>query len=268
MAIVPRPVEGNYDDVLFEFIVASEGDVPRVYSDHRGIPTLGLGYALLVDAPGWPPRETLDADLAAIGIALTPADRSRITAVGQALSRKDVAAARNLVSPWTPGEDSAARNGFSFLITRDQSKSLFALLRPDYEAVLRQKLGADVCDELAGSREMVALFSLAYNSPGLIGPGLTAALRSGARETAWFEIRFRSNRERHHGLQNRRDHEAAFFGLTNATTTLGERQAIARLLREQRGFIEDYLAEVGRSAPEIQTALADLATSAAHSNLA
>ncbi len=268
MAIVPRPVDGNYDDVLFDFIVASEGDVPRVYSDHRGIPTLGLGYALLVDTPGWPPRESLDADLAAIGIALTPADRSRLTDVGQALSRNDAPAAKDLVAPWRPGEDSAARNSFSFLITRDQSKALFALLRPDYEAVLRQKLGAEVYDELAGSREMVALFSLAYNSPGLIGPGLAAALRSGARESAWFEIRFRSNRERHHGLQNRRDHEAALFGLTNVTTSLGERQAIARLLREQRGFIEGYLAEVGRSAPEIRTALADLATSAADNSFA
>jgi GH24 family phage-related lysozyme (muramidase) len=268
VAIVPRPVEGDYDEVLFDFIVASEGDVPRVYSDHRGIPTLGLGYAMLVDQSGWPPRESLDADLAAIGIVLAPADRARLAAVGQALSRNDITAAKDLVSPWTPGEDAAARNNFSFLITRDQSKALFALLRPDYEAVLRQRLGTEVWDELAGSREMVALFSLAYNSPGLIGPGLTAALRSGARESAWFEIRFRSNRERHHGLQNRRDHEAAFFGLTNTTTTLGERQAIARLLREQRGFIEGYLAEVGRSAPEIQTALADLATSAAHSDLA
>ena len=45
MAIVPHPVQGSYDDFLFETIAESEGFVPRVYSDHRGIPTLGLGYA-------------------------------------------------------------------------------------------------------------------------------------------------------------------------------------------------------------------------------
>lgn len=268
MAIVPRPVDGDYDEVLFDFIAASEGCVPRIYSDHRGIPTLGLGYAVLVDAPGWPPRESLDDDMAAIGVALTAADRSRLTAVGEALSRNDAAAAQALVAPWTAGEDSAAVNNFSFLISREQAKVLFDKVRPDYESILRQKLGAELNDDLAGSEEMVALFSLAYNSPALIGRGLTEALRGGEREKAWFEIRFRSNRDRHPGLQNRRDHEAAMFGLTNATSTLRERQAIARLLREQRAFIEGYLAEVGRSQEEIQIAVADLATSAADSSFA
>jgi len=263
VTIVPRPVEGDYDDVLFDFIAASEGCVPRIYSDHRGIPTLGLGYAVLVDAPGWPPREGLDDDMAAIGIVLTAPDRSRLTAVGEALSRNDAETAKALVAPWTAGEDSTAVNNFSFLISREQAKALFDKVRPDYEDILRRKLGAALMDELAGSEEMVALFSLAYNSPALIGLGLTAALHGGQREKAWFEIRFRSNRDRHPGLQNRRDHEAAMFGLTNATSTLRERQAVARLLREQRAFIEGYLAQVGRSQEEIQVVLADLATSAA-----
>ena len=77
MAIVPRPVRGRFEDVLFDFIAASEGFVPRIYSDHRGIPTLGLGYAILVNTPGWPPRDSLDRDLASIGVTLTSADRAR-----------------------------------------------------------------------------------------------------------------------------------------------------------------------------------------------
>ncbi len=268
MAIVPRPVEGGFEDAPFDFIAASEGFVPRVYSDHRGIPTLGLGYAILVNTPGWPPRDSLDRDLAAIGVRLTAKDRSRLTSVGQELSRNNPDRAKDLVVPWTPGEDSAALNNFSFMITRDQAKALFALVRPDYEAVIRQKLGQSLTDRLAGSREMVALFSLAYNSPALIGPGITAALRSGAREKAWYEIRFGSNRNRHRGLQNRRDHEAEMFGLTNAVPNEEERARIGRLLADKGSFMERYLREVGRDAGEIETVLAALADSAAPTRFA
>ena len=268
MAIVPRPVDGRFEDVLFDFIAASEGFVPRIYSDHRGIPTLGLGYAILVNTPGWPPRDSLDRDLAAIGVILTAADRSRLTAVGETLSRNDPDSAKGLVAPWAAGEDSAARNSFSFLITREQAKALFELVRPDYDAVIRQKLGAGLTAQMANSKEMVALFSLAYNNPALIGPGLSAALRNGEREKAWYEIRFGSNRKRHHGLQNRRDHEAEMFGLTNAAPSGAERAAISRLLAERGSFMERYLREVGREAGEIETVLADIAETASPTRFA
>ena len=268
MAIVPRPVRGRFEDVLFDFIAASEGFVPRIYSDHRGIPTLGLGYAILVNTPGWPPRDSLDRDLASIGVTLTSADRARLTAVGEALSRNAIDRAKSLVAPWTPGEDVASKNDFSILITREQAKALFDLVRPDYEAVIRQKLGPELADDLANSREMVALFSLAYNSPALIGPGISAALRSGEREKAWYEIRFGSNRERHRGLQNRRDHEAEMFGLRNAEPSPAERAAIRRLLEERQGFMARYLGEVGRGPDEIESALASLSSTADSSSFA
>lgn len=268
MAIVPRPVDGRFEDAVFDFIAASEGFVPRVYSDHRGIPTLGLGYAILVNTPGWPPRDSLVNDLATIGVALTAADRSRLTDVGEALSGSNPDQAKALVAPWTAGEDSAAKNSFSFLISRDQARALFELVSPDYEAVIRQKLGSELTDELASSKELVALFSLAYNSPALIGPGISAALRNGEREKAWYEIRFGSNRKRHLGLQNRRDHEAEMFGLTNAVPSAAERAAVARLLEEKRDFMARYLGEVGRDAAEIDTVLASIAESAASTRFA
>ncbi|MEQ8354034.1 MAG: hypothetical protein RH942_00740 [Kiloniellaceae bacterium] len=268
MAIVPRPVEGRFDDVLFDFIAASEGFVPRIYCDHRGIPTLGLGYALLVNTPGWPPRDSLESDLAAIGVALTAADRQRLTAVGRALSGNDSDQAKTLVAAWLPGEDSAASNSFSFLITRAQARSLFAMVRPDYEAVIRQKLGDRLTDDLANSKEMVALFSLAYNSPALIGPGLSTALRNGEREKAWYEICFGSNRRRHHGIQNRRDHEARMFSLTNADPSPSERAAVANLLQDKRAFMERYLADAGRERSDIDVALAAISESAASTRFA
>ncbi len=268
MAIVPHPVPGSYDDFLFDTIAESEGFAPRVYSDHRGIPTLGLGYALLVDAAGWPRRKGLDADLSAIGVTLNAMDSSLLQSVSDHLTRGEVDEAKSLVPPWSAGEDSGARNTFSFLISRQQGKSLFERIRPDYEAVLKQRLGEEVLQALAGSQELAVLFSLAYNSPGLIGPSLTAALRDGARERAWYEIRFGSNRERHRGLQNRRDREAALFGALNAAPSAAERATFLQLIEDRRARMTRYLGEVGLSDSQIQTTLADLEANGRETRLA
>jgi hypothetical protein len=262
VAIVPRPVEGAFDDVLFDFIAGNDGFATRVYSDRRGIPTLGLGYALLVNTPGWPPRDSLERDLAALGIRLTPADRCRLTAVGEALSRHDLKHAGQLVAPWTPGEESPSKNRFSFRIDREQAKALFHLIRPDYDILLRRKLGGALTDRLANSRELVALFSLAYHNPTLIGPNLSAALSSGARARAWYEIRFGSNRQRHSALQQRRNREAEMFGLVNAVPCPVERRSAADFLKEQHLTIRRYLADVGCSEADIETSLASLSTGA------
>ncbi|GAB4365827.1 MAG: hypothetical protein Kow00114_23300 [Kiloniellaceae bacterium] len=256
MAIVPRRIEGSFDRALFDFIAGREGFVPRVYSDPRGLPTVGLGYTLLDSTPGWPPRDSLDRDLAAVGLRLTPQDRMRLTAVGQALSCHDLAAAQRLVSPWDPDEDPQARNDFSFVVTRAQAQVLFELARPDVEAVLQRKLGRDLIADLAGSRELIALFSLAYNNPALIGPALTRALHSGAREDAWYEIRFNSNRRRHPRVQDRRDQEAAMFGLTNDNPSAAERAAVAGLLETKRADIKRYLQEVGLDRTAVKRSVA------------
>lgn len=268
MAIVPHPVQGSYDDMLFDTIAESEGFVPRVYSDHRGIPTLGLGYALLVDAPGWPARQGLDTDLSAIGVTLNEADKALLKSIGQLLSQGDVVGAKGKVAPWSAGEDSAARNAFSFLISRQQGKALFGRIRPDYETVLERRLGQSLLQGLAGSQELVVLFSLAYNSPALIGPGLTAALREGARERAWYEIRFGSNRDRHPGLQNRRDREAALFGALNAVPSAEERSAFLQLLGDKRAKIARYLGQVGMDGNGITATLAELENGARQTRLA
>lgn len=262
MAIVPRRVEGSFDRALFDFVAAREGFVPRVYSDPRGMPMLGLGYIMLDSTPGWPPRDSLDRDLSAIGIRLTPQDRMRLTAVGEALSCHNRAAAQRLVSPWIAGENPQARNDFSFVVDRAQAQALFELARPDVEAVLQRKLGRELCAELAGSRELIALFSLAYNNPALIGPVLTRALHSGAREEAWYEIRFGSNRRRHPRVEQRRDEEAAMFGLVNDSPSADECAAVATLLETRRPQIKRYLEELGLDAAEVKRCVAALCSSA------
>jgi hypothetical protein len=258
VTIVPRLIKGNFGDVLFDFVAQGEGLARRVFSDARGVPTIGLGYAMLCDTPGWPPRDSLERDLGSIGIKLTPADRCRLIAVGEALSGCDLARAKRLVEPWSSDENSALRNTFSFMVSRDQAQVLFEMTRPDHEALLRLRLGRIISEELSNSQELVALFSLAYHDPVLIGRQLSRALRSGERERAWYEIRFGCNHERHPLTETRRRNEAEMFGLTNARPSREERLAVARMLETKRLPMAHYLEDTGHSHVEIEATLASL----------
>ena len=77
ITITPTPIAAgfsNFYDALYQFIKPLEGDIPFVYSDSKGIPTLGIGYALVVDTggtPKWDLRGDYPTQLAAAGISLT-----------------------------------------------------------------------------------------------------------------------------------------------------------------------------------------------------
>ena len=51
MTITPRTLSTNLKDALYLFLSDPllEGKIPFVYKDGAGIPTLGVGYALVVD---------------------------------------------------------------------------------------------------------------------------------------------------------------------------------------------------------------------------
>lgn len=66
---------------------------------------------------------------------------------------------------------------------------------------------------LLNTEEGVALFSLYYNTPKLIGKGLQSALKENNRFRAWFEIRYRSNGGKSKGIAKRRFAESNIFGL-------------------------------------------------------
>lgn len=66
---------------------------------------------------------------------------------------------------------------------------------------------------LLNTEEGVALFSLYYNTPKLIGEGLQTALKENNRFKVWFEIRYRSNLSKIKGIAKRRFAESNIFGL-------------------------------------------------------
>jgi hypothetical protein len=64
-----------------------------------------------------------------------------------------------------------------------------------------------------GSKEYIALMSMTYNNPSLVGNGLKAYLRAKNRFGAWYEIRYKSNADNEIGIAKRRFAESNEFGL-------------------------------------------------------
>lgn len=246
MAISVRPVDGSYSEALFDFVSEHDGFMPGVYCDARGIPMLCTGHAMLANTPGWPPCDSLERNLAAIGIVLTPRDRLLLIDVGEALSYHDRALARDIVE----------RQGFSFTMTRLQARALFERTRPDVEMLLQHKLGRALVMQLHGSHEMIALLSLAYDDITAIGPGLVTALQEGQREEVWYAIRYSCNRSRDAKVQRRRNREADLFGLLGDPPREGERQAAAELLDSRRAMMKRHLEEVGVADTEVRENIA------------
>ena len=75
-----------------------------------------------------------------------------------------------------------------------------------------QKISNTFKDSNLKGYERLALVSLAYNHPALIGPNLTKYVNTGDKEAVLDEIRNRSNLHKSKGISNRRDLEARMFG--------------------------------------------------------
>lgn len=45
--MITHPITITFNDAAWNLLVTSEANVSRVYSDDKGIPTLGVGYALV-----------------------------------------------------------------------------------------------------------------------------------------------------------------------------------------------------------------------------
>jgi len=250
LSIIPTSVTGSFSDFTYNFIRQSELLVRRIYTDGLGVPTLGVGYALAIkNAQGiWVLRGTLTNDLASIGITLSQSDLDRLNDVVLKLNAGKVAAALALIPPYRAGEDSAAKNVFSFpLISADPNadgRTLFNAVIGTYVQNVRQRLGIAPGGAFDTSEEMTALISLSFNGPALIGSKLVAAFQGGDRAGVWYEMRYRSNggSTDRPGLANRHYRESELFGLYNDIDNVGEEEAknILSMYTKHRTTILDY----------------------------
>lgn len=92
-------------------------------------------------------------------------------------------------------------------VSKDEWKKLYDHSASNAGAWVDQAFpGAQMSDN-----QRLALTSLAYNNPALLGPKLIKAIKSGDLSAAENEIRNNSNRTGDKGLQNRRNMEADLF---------------------------------------------------------
>ena len=231
-------------DACFKLLAGFEGKIPRIYSDHVGIPTLGVGYALLIKSggsmtmrPNWRPE--LEESGIEIDASCYAVLRGQLSAAVGLLNASNIQAAKSIFLEWQPGEDAAAQNSAPLSLLSDtQMQALFEKTLPHYESLLKRRLG----QELPDSREKLALLSLCFNSPTLIGPGLRAAVEKGDRAEAWFQIRHFSNAKKESGIAKRRFLEAQTFGLfaDPAKPTEKERADAQAMWANRQKKIETY----------------------------
>jgi GH24 family phage-related lysozyme (muramidase) len=235
---------GDFDTATFDFICRHEGYERQPYLDIRAIPTIGVGYALLVkEQERFILRPTLARDFAGIHV-LSREETELLDIIAHHLTSGDEGTARASYESRPPGT-------LDFTLSKDplrHGRRLYDAVAP---VLVNAAIPADIRDALAGSHELSALSSLAYNAPSLIGKNLKAAIRGGNRPAAWFEILYRSNRARDGvrplGLHNRRVDEAKLFGLYaggDTPASPAEAEAVTAFLNDHRDEMLTYLSEV------------------------
>ncbi len=226
----------GYGNYRYNLTVKLEGVVYSPYLDtaRPPVPTIGIGYNLevhlgtvlraIVGNAHW--SQTLQNRLqSVIESSYSPGDDGRLEA------RLD-----NVMRTWHDTRDSGVPTTFEFG-SSGQVKTVLNQIGSSYEDVVTTKLG-----DIPASKERAALYSLAYNSPSLIGPKLTAAIQDGDRAEAWYEIRYNSNGGDSTGIANRRYVEANRFDLFDNDGRVGRAEAmkVGRMFTDHRDDILAY----------------------------
>jgi len=102
-------------------------------------------------------------------------------------------------------------------ISKDEAQVLFDAAVAEAEKQVRSKTKGLKLSK----HEHLALVSMAYNNPSLLGRDLMKALKQKDREAAIHEILYKSNRSKSEGLAHRRYMEASMFvGMSDAKSVL------------------------------------------------
>ena len=211
----------NYPTQLFNVVAQLEAQKPSAYFDSGGIITIGIGFN--IDGTNTANRTTVMNAMSlsavqqqAINAAWSAPGMARIRAMS-AGPAKDAA-----LQAYLNGVLGTAR---TFDMSQTEMRSAFNTIVATHETAINALVGAP-------SLERIALVSLHYNTPELIGPGLTAANAMtdpfDARAEAWYQIRYSHANQ----LHKRRFVEAAVFGLYDSSTAannLQQAQAIYRM---------------------------------------
>ncbi|CAA7617628.1 hypothetical protein [Magnetospirillum sp. UT-4] len=208
----------DYARTVGSHLKTREGAVPRIYTDGKGIPTMGTGIALAVSGDGGKTYKLRDLDQIGAEISGDPARPYKFSETEQKLLNDTVgklndpnvkakdrpAEAQKLIPPYKPGKETAADNKFGFTLSDEriarQAESAWNQHRQSAMKAVRDQAKArgwskerteSYIDALKGSKQEIALTSLAYN--GVPAPKATGALLDGDPVTLRKEILYGSN---------------------------------------------------------------------------
>lgn len=268
MTIEPTPIAADrYEDFVWHHLREFEGAVPRIYSDQRGVPTMGAGVALALrsGSGGWRllPPEHIGAEIS--GAAAAP---YRFTADEWALLERVIALLQagageaechRLIPPYAAGGETAERNRFGFTLAesriRAQALARWPAARRAVLADLRAEAWQQGKPELvvkgfALSRQEVGMASVRYNiGSGNRTPRATAALVAGDRAALAFEIAYATNPESNGparpGIARRRLAEARLAAGGPAEWSGDERRRFTTLVTAAAPRVAAYLTATG-----------------------
>ena len=168
------PIDSDTLDAAMEYTKLWEGVHSTVGPDSKGVPTLGHGFALIIDIGNeWVIRSDLIDKLATASITLEPEDLTKLIEIQDALAAGDIAEAKRL----TVAHDFPS-------ITGAQAETLFRETITEKAEMARDKMGAAAFDRLSPERQAVVI-DTAYQRPRefrKIAARLAAAVTAGDHE--------------------------------------------------------------------------------------
>lgn len=205
----------SYEEKLSDLLKRREdsgNEGQHIYADPKGIPTVGIGYALLY--ANHHPRD-IDQIKADMKIAL-PSEKYadiRWDKVEKLLSNihkhLDAGYSSSMIHHEIDNYYKVEGNHALRLSTQEEKTLLVNATLPQFEASLDRKLDK----ALPLSEERIAVMSQLYRL-GISGaPSMIKAINEGNRAEAWYEIRYNSNADNLTGNYGRVIEESDLFGL-------------------------------------------------------
>ena len=238
MPITVTPIsQASYEAQRFEMIKKVENNGfynSNVHNDGVGIPTIGVGFNLR--------NKTILTEVFREVNGISPTTALTTTQLNQ-INQIHSETLKNFKLPSNSDIGTIARinqiNNNNFVLSEIQALNVFNRIAPTFESEVNSRIG-----NIAYSNERLALYSLAWNNPALLGKGLKTAFDNGDRAKAWYEIRYNTNagKSKSDGIAKRRYYESEFISpfLNNSSPTASELQNLRSLLYTKGNQINVY----------------------------
>ncbi|WP_107946098.1 hypothetical protein [Campylobacter concisus] len=209
----------NFKNELGDTLEKAEGFREKLYYDGKNIATIGCGFNVTL-------KEILKkvCDEIYSGPKMSEEEFTGLLNTINGVGVKTDENLRSKVSEYLEGiktEDKKSTKFGKFELDDDQIINILPEVVEIFRDGLNKKLAytpispqeSKIDKYSIGSKEYIALMSMTYNNPSLVGDGLKAHLRAKNRFGAWYEIRYKSNGDNEIGIAKRRFIESNEFGL-------------------------------------------------------